>query len=83
MAEPLSVKARNVENAENCSGNHAASQKQGSGLRPSPPARTELGRRLRKIRERRIAAGGDLLTVEEIDRELAERRGERHPEENS
>lgn len=39
--------------------------------------RTPLGRRLDEIRERIKASGQPLLSWEEIDRELAERRGER------
>jgi hypothetical protein len=34
-----------------------------------------LGRRLREIRRRFIEEGGKLLTSEELDREIAERRG--------
>ncbi|MBA3424618.1 MAG: hypothetical protein H0U04_08755 [Rubrobacter sp.] len=38
--------------------------------------RTALGKRLDEIRERIKASGEPLLSWEEIDRELAERRGE-------
>lgn len=38
--------------------------------------RTELGRRLREIRERIVASGTHLLSIDEVDRELAARRGE-------
>lgn len=38
--------------------------------------RTPLGRRLEEIRKRVKASGQPLLSWEEIDRELAERRGE-------
>ncbi len=38
--------------------------------------KTPLGRRLDEIRERIKASGEPLLSWEEIDRELAERRGE-------
>src|SRR5437868_145418 len=44
----------------------------------APPRReSELGKTLRRIRESYIAKGGKLLSMEEIDREVAERRGER------
>ena len=39
--------------------------------------RTPLGQRLWNIRARIIASGEPLLTWDDIDRELAERRGER------
>jgi hypothetical protein len=42
---------------------------------------SELGRRLQEISDRYIAQGGELLTIEQLDRELAERRGERGMEE--
>jgi hypothetical protein len=41
------------------------------------PRESELGKTLRDIRQRYIAAGGKLLSIEELDREVAERRGER------
>lgn len=46
--------------------------------RPTKPKqrRTPLGRRLDEIRERVKASGQPLLSWEDIDRELAERRGE-------
>jgi hypothetical protein len=47
---------------------------------PRPQARTALGRRLREIRERIVASGRPLLSLEELDREIAARRGERQPE---
>ncbi len=34
-----------------------------------------LGRRLMEIRKKFIAEGGELLTPEELEREIAERRG--------
>lgn len=43
-------------------------------------SRTELGRQLRELRRRYILGGGQLLGPEEIDREVAERRGEREQE---
>lgn len=43
--------------------------------------RSTLGKRLRAIRRRYVEAGGKLLTVEELDREVAERRGERSSQE--
>ena len=43
------------------------------------PARTPLGKQLRASREEYIRSGGKLLSMEEIDRELADRRGERYP----
>lgn len=39
--------------------------------------RTPLGQRLWNIRARIVASGEPLLTWDDIDRELAERRGER------
>ena len=36
---------------------------------------TEFGRRLLELRRRAIAAGQPLLTREELEREIAERRG--------
>jgi hypothetical protein len=46
----------------------------------SAPARTELGRQLRALRERIVASGQPLLSVEELDREVASRRGEQTPD---
>jgi len=43
-------------------------------------SRTELGRRLREIRRRIVAAGEPLLGWDEFDREMQERRGEHEPE---
>lgn len=40
---------------------------------------TSLGQRLAEIRERIKASGQPLLSWEDIDRELADRRGEREP----
>lgn len=37
-----------------------------------------MGRRLDELRERIKASGAPLLSWEEIDRELSERRGEAH-----
>jgi hypothetical protein len=37
--------------------------------------RTALGRRLKELRERFVADGGQLLTNEQIDEELRARRG--------
>ena len=39
-------------------------------------ARTRLGEQLLRIRERVVASGEPLLSWEEIEREVAERRGE-------
>lgn len=39
--------------------------------------RMTLGQRLRNIRARIVASGEPLLTWDDIDREVAERRGER------
>lgn len=36
---------------------------------------SELGRKLRKIAEQYVADGGKLLSPEEVEREVAERRG--------
>lgn len=44
----------------------------------TPRRHTNLGRRLSEIRDRIKASGQPLLSWEEIDRELADRRGERH-----
>lgn len=40
-----------------------------------------MGRRLEEIRERTVDSGEPLLSWEEIDRELADRRGEALPDE--
>jgi hypothetical protein len=37
--------------------------------------RTELGRELMEIRKRILASGGGLATWEDLEREIAERRG--------
>jgi len=42
---------------------------------------SDLGRKLRAIRERYINGGGTLFTIDEIDREVIQRRGERYPQE--
>jgi hypothetical protein len=42
----------------------------------APPARTELGRRLRALREQIVASGERLLDWDELEQEIAERRGE-------
>lgn len=47
---------------------------------PKRQRRTPLGRRLEEIRERIEASGEPLLSWEEIDREVGERRGEIQPE---
>jgi hypothetical protein len=47
----------------------------GEAVQPVP-ARTRLGERLSRIRERIIASGEPLLSWAEIEREVAERRGE-------
>jgi hypothetical protein len=41
------------------------------------PSRTELGRTLRALRRKYIEGGGKLYSTEEINREVAEGRGER------
>jgi hypothetical protein len=46
-----------------------------------PRVRSALGERLRQIRAEYIASGGRLLTLEEIRREVTERRGEHQGEE--
>jgi hypothetical protein len=46
--------------------------------RPYEP-RTALGRRLWAIRQRIVASGTPLLSADEIEAELARRRGERNP----
>jgi hypothetical protein len=47
-------------------------------VEPTPlgMARTRLGEQLLRIRERIVASGEPLLSWEEIDREVAERRGD-------
>jgi hypothetical protein len=47
----------------------------GEPVSPAQP-RTRLGERLLRIRERIIASGEPLLSWAEIEREVAERRGE-------
>ena len=47
---------------------------------PAPPLstpRTELGARLKKLRDQVLATEGSALRWEDLQRELAERRGER------
>jgi hypothetical protein len=47
---------------------------------PAPPpskSRTELGARLRKLRDQVLATEGPAFRWEDLQRELAERRGER------
>ena len=46
--------------------------------RPLGPetSRTPLGKRLLRLRERIVASGEPLLTWDEVEREVAERRGE-------
>lgn len=46
---------------------------------PSVPQISPLGARLREIRKQYLDGGGALLTAEELDREIAERRGHRSP----
>ena len=41
------------------------------------PSRTELGRKLRKLSRKHVEGGGKLLTVDEINRHVAENRGPR------
>ncbi len=47
----------------------------GNAISPHLP-RTSLGERLAQIRERIVASGEPLLSWGEIERELAERRGD-------
>jgi toxin ParE1/3/4 len=47
---------------------------QGTLHRVSP-----LGLRLREMRSQYVAGGGELLTIEQFDRAVAQRRGERNP----
>ncbi len=49
--------------------------------KPASGRRTPLGRRLDELRERIKASGEPLLSWEQLDRELAERRGEAVEEE--
>ena len=44
---------------------------------PTARRESELGKTLRRIRARYIAKGGKLLSIDEIDREVEDRRGER------
>ena len=48
---------------------------QPKGLKKEEKQVSELGRVLRKLAEEYVASGGKLLTREEIEREVAERRG--------
>jgi hypothetical protein len=43
------------------------------------PQISTLGLQLREIRAQYISSGGDLLTAEQLDHEMAQRRGERNP----
>jgi hypothetical protein len=43
---------------------------------PQGMARTRLGEQLLRIREQIVASGEPLLSWEEVEREIAERRGE-------
>jgi len=47
---------------------------------PLPSARTPLGRRLLQLRQNIIRSGVPLLNWEDLEREVAERRGERNTE---
>ena len=50
------------------------------GNRPEPPDQVSpLGMQLRGIRAQYLAGGGEVMSPEQFDRELAERRGERNP----
>jgi len=72
------VAAWRVQQSSALAGGNAAHGRVESSQPASSTAReSDLGRRLREIRERYIAEGGKLLSVEEIDREIAERRRER------
>ena len=44
------------------------------------PARTELGRKLRELRQQILASGQPLLDADGLDREVRERRGEHRAE---
>ena len=54
---------------------YLAGRDKGKALEPYEP-RTPLGRRLGEIRAKIVASGEPLLGWEEIEREVAERRGE-------
>jgi hypothetical protein len=54
----------------------AAARKDGDAVAVERP-RSALGRRLREIRERIVASGIPLLNAEELEAEIAERRGSR------
>ena len=47
--------------------------------REPPDQVSPLGMELREIRAQYVAAGGNVLSVEQFDCELAQRRGERNP----
>jgi hypothetical protein len=51
---------------------------EGNSLEP-PPRVSPLGMQLREIRAQYVAGGGDLLSAEQVDWEIAQRRGERNP----
>ncbi len=58
---------------------HGVEKPDSAGNRPAPTSfvpRTELGRRLWRIRQRILASGQSLLDWEGIESELRERRGE-------
>ena len=60
----------------------AAQQRSVKALSPeSRTARTELGRKLREIRQRIVDSGQPLLDENAIDREVQSRRGEKLTEE--
>ena len=44
-----------------------------------PDRVSPLGMQLRELRAQYVAGGGDLLSAEQLDREIAQRRGERSP----
>ncbi|MEO8498674.1 MAG: hypothetical protein ABI614_26735 [Planctomycetota bacterium] len=44
------------------------------------PARTELGRKLRELRNQILASGQPLLDADGVDREVRDRRGEQRAE---
>jgi hypothetical protein len=46
-------------------------------IKPSPTADSPLGEKLRAIRARILESGSPLLSDAELEREIAERRGER------
>ena len=75
--------AVNVEGAKNVAAAARKAKRRGKAASPREadpacePSQTALGRKLRALSKKYIEGGGKLLTVEEINVEVAENRGER------